>query len=114
MDIQHIPCATLRVIAVYLCLLFINKSGFSIFSDKNIKVPNIVLIFQRNCLLVSEAAHEELEACDLCLVVGTSSVVYPAAMFAPQVSLTPPPPPLKRLSQSSPMPELITCMMDMP
>ena len=23
--------------------------------------------------------------CDLCLVVGTSSVVYPAAMFAPQV-----------------------------
>lgn len=23
--------------------------------------------------------------CDLCLVVGTSSVVYPAAMFAPLV-----------------------------
>ena len=27
---------------------------------------------------------EELESCDLCLVVGTSSIVYPAAMFAPQ------------------------------
>lgn len=26
-----------------------------------------------------------LDSCDLCLVVGTSSVVYPAAMFAPQV-----------------------------
>ena len=33
------------------------------------------------------AVDEELENCDLCLVVGTSSVVYPAAMFAPQVSL---------------------------
>ena len=30
-------------------------------------------------------AHGELDSCDLCLVVGTSSVVYPAAMFAPQV-----------------------------
>lgn len=28
----------------------------------------------------------ELDLCDLCLVVGTSSVVYPAAMFAPQVA----------------------------
>ncbi|CAG7833526.1 unnamed protein product [Allacma fusca] len=32
------------------------------------------------------AAGKELEECDLCLVVGTSSVVYPAAMFAPQVA----------------------------
>ncbi|XP_059580378.1 NAD-dependent protein deacylase sirtuin-5, mitochondrial [Alligator mississippiensis] len=30
--------------------------------------------------------EKELEICDLCLVVGTSSVVYPAACFAPQVS----------------------------
>uniref|UniRef100_U3F7H3 NAD-dependent protein deacylase sirtuin-5, mitochondrial n=1 Tax=Micrurus fulvius TaxID=8637 RepID=U3F7H3_MICFL len=30
--------------------------------------------------------EKELEMCDLCLVIGTSSVVYPAAMFAPQVS----------------------------
>lgn len=29
---------------------------------------------------------EELDSCDLCLVIGTSSVVYPAAMFAPQVA----------------------------
>lgn len=27
-----------------------------------------------------------IEECDLCLVVGTSSVVYPAAMFAPRVA----------------------------
>jgi len=32
------------------------------------------------------SAYQELEECDLCLVVGTSSVVYPAAMFAPQVA----------------------------
>ena len=31
-------------------------------------------------------ADHELQLCDLCLVVGTSSVVYPAAMFAPEVA----------------------------
>ncbi|XP_056336716.1 NAD-dependent protein deacylase sirtuin-5, mitochondrial isoform X1 [Danio aesculapii] len=30
--------------------------------------------------------ERELEKCDLCLVVGTSSIVYPAAMSAPQVA----------------------------
>ena len=30
--------------------------------------------------------EEVRSICDLCLVVGTSSVVYPAAMFAPQVA----------------------------
>jgi NAD-dependent deacetylase sirtuin 5 len=35
---------------------------------------------------VVESAMENLENCDLCLVVGTSSVVYPAAMFAPRVA----------------------------
>lgn len=35
---------------------------------------------------VMNSAMEELDHCDLCLVVGTSSVVYPAAMFAPQVA----------------------------
>lgn len=30
--------------------------------------------------------EKELDNCDLCLVVGTSSIVYPAAMFAPQVA----------------------------
>ncbi|GIY53293.1 NAD-dependent protein deacylase sirtuin-5, mitochondrial, partial [Caerostris darwini] len=32
------------------------------------------------------AAQRELDQCDLCLVIGTSSVVYPAAMFAPAVA----------------------------
>lgn len=27
-----------------------------------------------------------MESCDLCLVVGTSSVVYPAAMWGPMLS----------------------------
>lgn len=31
-------------------------------------------------------AESELAGCDLCLVVGTSAVVYPAAMFAPKVA----------------------------
>ena len=35
---------------------------------------------------VLDAAQEELESCDLCLVIGTSSIVYPAALFAPQVA----------------------------
>ena len=34
---------------------------------------------------VLDAADDHLGKCDLCLVVGTSSIVYPAAMFAPQV-----------------------------
>lgn len=36
---------------------------------------------------VLEQAEDELKKCDICLVVGTSSVVYPAAMFAPQVAM---------------------------
>ncbi|XP_054459350.1 NAD-dependent protein deacylase sirtuin-5, mitochondrial-like [Anoplopoma fimbria] len=32
------------------------------------------------------SAEKVLDSCDLCLVVGTSSIVYPAAMFAPQVA----------------------------
>ncbi|KAJ1523391.1 hypothetical protein ONE63_001256 [Megalurothrips usitatus] len=35
---------------------------------------------------VLKKAASLLEACDLCLVVGTSSVVYPAAAFAPSVA----------------------------
>ncbi|PIK58635.1 putative NAD-dependent protein deacylase sirtuin-5, mitochondrial-like [Apostichopus japonicus] len=35
---------------------------------------------------VLRKTDEELESCDLCLVVGTSSVVYPAAMFAPMLA----------------------------
>ena len=35
---------------------------------------------------VLDETDKNLDACDLCLVVGTSSIVYPAAMFAPQVA----------------------------
>jgi len=35
---------------------------------------------------VLSQAGADLDECDICLVVGTSSVVYPAAMFAPQVA----------------------------
>ena len=35
---------------------------------------------------VINKAYDELEKCDICLVIGTSSVVYPAAMFAPQIA----------------------------
>ncbi|KAK7505218.1 hypothetical protein BaRGS_00003380 [Batillaria attramentaria] len=35
---------------------------------------------------VTDQVEEELDNCDLCLVVGTSSVVYPAAMYAPSVA----------------------------
>jgi len=35
---------------------------------------------------VLATAEDHLGKCDLCLVVGTSSVVYPAAMFAPQLA----------------------------
>lgn len=35
---------------------------------------------------VLDQAHDEMDKCDLCLVVGTSAVVYPAAMFAPQIA----------------------------
>eukprot|EP00090_Calanus_glacialis_P004404 TRINITY_DN13277_c0_g1_i6.p1 TRINITY_DN13277_c0_g1~~TRINITY_DN13277_c0_g1_i6.p1 ORF type:complete len:299 (+),score=99.91 TRINITY_DN13277_c0_g1_i6:28-924(+) len=49
--------------------------------------PHVVWFGENLDEEVMDAAHEELENCDLCLVVGTSSVVYPAAMFAPQVAM---------------------------
>ena len=47
--------------------------------------PHVVWFGEQLDEKVMDAAHEELESCDLCLLVGTSSVVYPAAMFAPQL-----------------------------
>ena len=47
-------------------------------------IRDIAVFMKAN--LVSATADYELKECDLCLVVGTSSVVYPAAMFAPQVN----------------------------
>lgn len=48
--------------------------------------PNVVWFGEGLDPDVLGRADYELSACDLCLVVGTSSVVYPAAMFAPQVA----------------------------
>jgi len=48
--------------------------------------PHVVWFGENLCFDVLDDADEELQNCDLCLVVGTSSVVYPAAMFAPQVA----------------------------
>lgn len=48
--------------------------------------PHVVWFGEALYPEVMDKAHEELDNCDLCLVVGTSSVVYPAAMFAPQVA----------------------------
>ncbi|CAJ1061214.1 NAD-dependent protein deacylase sirtuin-5A%2C mitochondrial-like [Xyrichtys novacula] len=70
--------------------------------DANIPVQNLPRCEQKGCngllrpavVWFGEAldsdiltrAEQVLDSCDLCLVVGTSSVVYPAAMFAPHVA----------------------------
>ncbi|XP_023567925.1 NAD-dependent protein deacylase sirtuin-5, mitochondrial isoform X1 [Octodon degus] len=48
--------------------------------------PHVVWFGENLDPAILEEASRELELCDLCLVVGTSSVVYPAAMFAPEVA----------------------------
>lgn len=48
--------------------------------------PHVVWFGENLDPAVLEEVDRELARCDLCLVVGTSSVVYPAAMFAPQVA----------------------------
>jgi len=48
--------------------------------------PHVIWFGERLDEQVLTDADEELQKCDLCLVVGTSSIVYPAAMFAPQVA----------------------------
>ncbi|XP_011301423.1 NAD-dependent protein deacylase [Fopius arisanus] len=35
---------------------------------------------------VLDKAEQAVETCDACLIIGTSSMVYPAAMFAPRVA----------------------------
>ena len=47
--------------------------------------PAVVWFGENLDINVLNRAGDELDKCDICLVVGTSSVVYPAAMFAPQV-----------------------------
>lgn len=48
--------------------------------------PHVVWFGESLDAEILAKVEEELEKCDLCLVVGTSSIVYPAAMFAPQVA----------------------------
>ncbi|ESO02068.1 hypothetical protein HELRODRAFT_184965 [Helobdella robusta] len=48
--------------------------------------PDVVWFGEMLDEVVLQKATAELDTCDLCLVVGTSSVVYPAAMFAPELA----------------------------
>lgn len=48
--------------------------------------PHVVWFGESLDRSVLDAAQQKLDACDLCLVVGTSSVVYPACLFAPEVA----------------------------
>ncbi|XP_053738450.1 NAD-dependent protein deacylase sirtuin-5, mitochondrial [Synchiropus splendidus] len=48
--------------------------------------PNVVFFGETLDSHILTKVEKELETCDLCLVVGTSSIVYPAAMFGPRVA----------------------------
>lgn len=48
--------------------------------------PAIVWFNEQLDTTVLDNVDAELDSCDLCLVIGTSAVVYPAAMFAPSVA----------------------------
>ncbi len=48
--------------------------------------PAIVWFNEQLDTTVLDNVDKELDSCDLCLVIGTSAVVYPAAMFAPSVA----------------------------
>ncbi|XP_004079321.1 NAD-dependent protein deacylase sirtuin-5, mitochondrial [Oryzias latipes] len=48
--------------------------------------PNVVFFGETLDSHILTKVEKEIEICDLCLVVGTSSIVYPAAMFGPRVA----------------------------
>ncbi|XP_076240733.1 NAD-dependent protein deacylase sirtuin-5, mitochondrial [Calliopsis andreniformis] len=48
--------------------------------------PHIVWFGESLDEHVLKQAFDAVQNCDACLVIGTSSIVYPAAMFAPQVA----------------------------
>ncbi|KAL6261918.1 hypothetical protein P5V15_007000 [Pogonomyrmex californicus] len=48
--------------------------------------PDIVWFGEQLNPDVLQKAFDIVETCDACLVIGTSAIVYPAAMFAPQVA----------------------------
>ncbi|KAG7210361.1 hypothetical protein KM043_011896 [Ampulex compressa] len=53
---------------------------------KGLLRPDIVWFGESLNEQVLASAFNAVENCDVCLVIGTSSIVYPAAMFAPQVA----------------------------
>ncbi|GJQ68271.1 hypothetical protein Trydic_g10783 [Trypoxylus dichotomus] len=53
---------------------------------KSLVRPYIVWFGERLDPDTLDRAMALIEECDLCLVIGTSSIVYPAAMFAPRVA----------------------------
>ncbi|XP_067931791.1 NAD-dependent protein deacylase sirtuin-5, mitochondrial-like [Watersipora subatra] len=48
--------------------------------------PHVVWFGESLEMAVLDAVEKELADCDLCMLVGTSSVVYPAAGFAPELA----------------------------
>ncbi|XP_028284195.1 NAD-dependent protein deacylase sirtuin-5, mitochondrial-like [Parambassis ranga] len=48
--------------------------------------PNVVFFGETLDSHILTQVEKEMELCDLCLVVGTSSIVYPAAMFGPRIA----------------------------
>ncbi|XP_012220872.1 NAD-dependent protein deacylase sirtuin-5, mitochondrial [Linepithema humile] len=48
--------------------------------------PDIVWFGEQLDENVLQKALDVVETCDACLVIGTSAIVYPAAMFAPQIA----------------------------
>jgi len=48
--------------------------------------PHVVWFGENLDAEVLVKVDHAVETCDMCLIIGTSSVVYPAAMFAPQVA----------------------------
>ncbi|XP_017888143.1 NAD-dependent protein deacylase sirtuin-5, mitochondrial-like [Ceratina calcarata] len=53
---------------------------------KGLLRPHIVWFGENLDEHVLDKVHLAVEHCDICMVIGTSSIVYPAAMFAPQVA----------------------------
>ncbi|KAK6623235.1 NAD-dependent protein deacylase sirtuin-5, mitochondrial [Polyplax serrata] len=53
---------------------------------KGLLRPHIVWFGENLDRQVLDLTEKAVDECDVCMVVGTSSVVYPAAMFAPQVA----------------------------
>ncbi|KAJ8679398.1 hypothetical protein QAD02_015185 [Eretmocerus hayati] len=55
-------------------------------SCKGLLRPDIVWFGEGLDSKVLDKTRDAVDSCDACLIIGTSSVVYPAAMFAPQVA----------------------------